>query len=131
MSLLPGELVSVTNILKKLGKEFVDQAWNTMNQTRDTLQLDAHRAALQEHLDKLSGKTSNIWDRFVRWILSFVPTFAELELLESLLSEVPGLENIKIPKEQLLGMYQKLQDTKFVQERDKVRTYISSQSGAL
>jgi hypothetical protein len=131
VSLLPGELVSVTNILKKLGKELVDQAWNTMNQTRDTLQLDAHRAALQAHLDKLSGKTSNIWDRFVRWILSFVPTFAELELLESLLSEVPGLENIKIPKEQLLGMYQKLQDTKFVQERDKVRTYISSQSGAL
>jgi hypothetical protein len=47
VSLLPGELVSVTDILKKLGKEVVDQAWNTMNQTRDTLQLEAHRATLQ------------------------------------------------------------------------------------
>lgn len=47
ISLLPGELVSVTNILKKLGKEVVDQTWNTMNQTRDILQLEAHRVTLQ------------------------------------------------------------------------------------
>ena len=47
VSLLPGELASVTNILKKLGKEVVDQAWNTMNGARDTLQLEAHRVALQ------------------------------------------------------------------------------------
>lgn len=131
VSLLPGELVSVTDIVKKLGKEVVDQAWSTMNQARDTLQLDAHRVALQEHLDKLSGKSSGVWDRFVRWILSFIPTFDALGHFDLLLSGVPGFENIKIPKEQLLGMYQKLQDTKFVQERDKLRTYISSQSDAI
>jgi len=41
------------------------------------------------------------------------------------------LENIKIPKEQFLGIYQKIQDTKFVQEREKLRTYIGSHSEAL
>jgi hypothetical protein len=53
-------------------------------------------------LDKLSGKSGGLWDQFVRWILSFVPTFAELEHFELLLSGIPGLEDIKIPKDQIL-----------------------------
>ncbi|MFZ2255625.1 MAG: hypothetical protein WAW59_03305 [Patescibacteria group bacterium] len=57
VNLLPGELVSVTDILKKLGKEVVDQTWSTMNQARDMLYLETHRASLQSQLDKLSGKT--------------------------------------------------------------------------
>ena len=67
----------------------------------------------------------------MRWILSFIPTFDDLAVLESLLSEVPGLENIEIPTEQILSVYQKFQDTYFVQEREKIRTYIESQSGSL
>jgi len=131
VNLLPGELVSVTDILKKLGKEVVDQTWSAMNQARDMLYLETHRASLQSQLDKLSGKTWGLWDSFVRWILSFIPTFADLAILESLLSEVPGFENITIPKEKILALYQKIQDTKFVQERDKIRTYIRSQSESL
>jgi hypothetical protein len=57
VSLLPGELTSVTNILKKLGKEAIDQTWNTMNRTRDTIFLEAHSTALQVQFDKISGKT--------------------------------------------------------------------------
>jgi hypothetical protein len=92
----------VTNILKKLTRDVVDATWTTWNQARDTVFIDTHRASIQMQLDKLSGKSSGLWDRFVRWILSFVPTFSELEHFELLLSGVPGFENIKIPKEQLL-----------------------------
>lgn len=84
MSLLPGELVSIQNIFKKLGKEVVDQAWNTMNQARDVLFLNEHGANLQKQINILSGQSSNYWDRFVRWILSFIPKFDELSILESL-----------------------------------------------
>lgn len=126
MSLLPGELVSIQNIFKKLGKEVVDQAWNTMNQARDVLFLNEHGANLQKQINILSGQSSNYWDRFVRWILSFIPKFDELSILESLVLKKWSLNDLDISKEHILSIYQKLQDTKFVQERDSLRSYLES-----
>lgn len=119
------------DILRKLGKEVVDQTWSTVNQVRDTAFLTEQSERIERNIDILSGRSGGLWDRFVRFILSLFPGFDDLAVLEGLLSDVPGFEHIKIPKEQLLRIYQKIQDTKFVQERDKIRTYIMTESESL
>lgn len=131
LSLLPGEIASVRDILTKLTQDVVDASWNTVNQLRDVTFLSERSRLLQEQVDVLSGKSWGLWDRFVRWILSFVPTFDDLALLQSLVGDIPWLENIEIPREQFMRVYQKLQDTKFVQERDTLRSYIAGHSGSL
>lgn len=130
VSLLPGELVSVTDILKKLGKEIVDSTWSNINQAKDILFLESHTLTLRSNIDTLTGKSGGLWDRFVRWILSFVPTFDDLEVMQSLFGDVTGID-MDIPTEKVMSVYQKIQDTKFVQEREKLRSYILSASGTV
>lgn len=131
LSLLPGEIASVRDILEKLTQEVVDTSWNTVNQLRDSVFLSERSRLLQEQVDVLSGKSGGLLDRFVRWILTFIPTFDDLALLQSLTADIPGLENLEIPREQFMRIYQKLQDTKFVQERDALRTYIQNHTESL
>jgi hypothetical protein len=130
-SLLPGELVSVKNILQKLTTSVVDSTWALVNTTRDTTFLSERADTLRTQVDMLSGKSWGLADQFVRWLLSFLPTFSDLAVLEWLLSDVPGFDQVKIPKEKILGLYQKLQDTKFVQERDRIRIYIEREKSTL
>ncbi len=82
VSLLPGELVSVKNILQKLTASVVDSTWALVNTTHDRLFLDTRAEALRSQVDMLSGKSSGLWDRFVRWLLSFLPTFSDLAIIE-------------------------------------------------
>ena len=82
VSLLPGELVSVKNILQKLTASVVDSTWALVNTTHDRLFLDTRAEALHSQVDMLSGKSSGLWDRFVRWLLSFLPTFSDLAIIE-------------------------------------------------
>ena len=82
VSLLPGELVSVKNILQKLTASVVDSTWALVNTTHDTLFLSARVEAIRTQVYILSGKSGGLWDRFVRWMLSFVPTFSDLAIIE-------------------------------------------------
>lgn len=109
----------------------VDTSWNAVNQLRDTVFLSERSRLLQEQVEILSGKSGGLWDRFVRWILSFVPTFDDLAVIETLITDIPGFPDLEIPKEQFMRIYQKLQDTKFVQERDTLRSYIQGHRESL
>jgi hypothetical protein len=56
-SLLPGELVSVKNILQKLTSSVVDSTWALVNTAHDTLFLDTRSQELRAQVDLLSGKS--------------------------------------------------------------------------
>jgi hypothetical protein len=56
-SLLPGELVSVKNILQKLTTSVVDSTWALVNTTRDTTFLSERADTLRTQVDMLSGKS--------------------------------------------------------------------------
>lgn len=131
VSLLPGEFVSVTDILQRLTRQVVDATWTTWNSARDTVSRQLYTSAIDMQLQKLTGNSTNIWDRFVRWVLSFIPLFDQIKHFELLLSDTASFGELHIPKQQILGIYQKLQDTKFVQEREKIRTYIYNNSGSV
>ncbi len=81
-SLLPGELVSVKNILQRMTASIVDSSWTLVNTAQDKIFLDARAEILRTQVDMLSGQTSGVWDRFVRFLLSFIPSFSDLAVLE-------------------------------------------------
>ena len=82
LSLLPGELVSSENIWIKKGKEFIDTTWESINTGFDTLYIESRNQILISQKKFLSGKenSENLWDQFIRKILSFFPSFDALHI---------------------------------------------------
>lgn len=66
----------------------LDTAWYGINQARDEVFFQTRNLQLREQIDMLSGKSSNIWDHFVRRILSIFPSFQDIPAIESLFSDI-------------------------------------------
>ena len=102
VTLLPGESVMANDILKKINTG-LDNAWISLNKTKDTTYITLRNIQLHTTYSILVGKSSivNIWDRFVRWILSWFSAFRDIDTI--------------------MKWYQTFQSTDFVQERDTFR----------
>lgn len=122
-TLLPGDIASTQDILKRLGTAALDSAWIELNILQDTAENLIHSAQIEKSINFLK-QVDNIWDRFVRWILSFFSAFKDIKILESL-GNMDAKNMVDIPKEYILKWYQRFQDTKFVQERENIRTLIT------
>lgn len=110
LSLLPGELVSSENIWIKKGKELLDTTWQTINTGIDTLYIESRSQILINQKKLLSGKenSQNIWDQFVRKILSYFPSFDALHI--SKIIETRNMDELlKSNTETLIMYYQKYQ----------------------
>ena len=73
-------------------------------------------------LESQSSGIRALWEKIVSSMLSWFPGFGDISLYQSLQNQdiVPN-----IPTEKLLEIYQRFQDTKFVQERDRIREIIA------
>ena len=74
-------------------------------------------------IDRLKGASdgiSKVWDDFVRFFLSFVPGFQDISLFEMFTN--PSSENIPFSTQDILSLYQRIQDKNFVQEREALRS---------
>lgn len=72
----------------------------------------------------LLKQAGNIWDRFVRWVLSFFGAFQDIQILETL-SNPDGSKVMNMPKEYLLKWYQRFQDGQFIEERENIRAIVA------
>lgn len=78
-------------------------------------------------MDLLSGSgDTSVWHDLVRRILSWFPTFADIRVLESIQS-ASSFDPNAVSVEQVMKWYNHFQDTKFVQEREKIRTLLEKQ----
>ena len=126
LSLLPWELVSSENIWIKKGKELLDTTWQTINTGIDTLYIESRSQILINQKKLLSGKenSQNIWDQFVRKILSYFPSFDALHI--SKIIETRNMDELlKSNTETLIMYYQKYQWINFTKERDSLRDALS------
>ncbi len=126
LSLLPWELVSSENIWIRKGKELLDTTWERINTRIDTLYLESRSQLITKQKNLLSGKenSQNIWDQFVRKILSLFPSFDALNI--SHLIETGNInELLKSNTETLVTYYQKYQWIDFAKERDHIRDALS------
>jgi hypothetical protein len=122
-TLLPGDIVEAKDIFKKLGNTILDTAWNQMNRAQDIADNILHSSQVQKSIDYLK-EAWGIWDRFVRWLLSFFDGFRDIQVLESL-QNIDTNKLWSIPKEYILKWYQRFQNIEFVEEREKIRTIIT------
>ena len=120
--LLPGEIVSATNIFEKLGREVLDQIWEDAM----TLKNEAYKSVRADEMENawkiLAGNLleKNYWDEFMRWILSFFDAFKELEFVRTV-SSFDTDAILKIPSDALVKIYQNLKIGDFALERDIIR----------
>lgn len=122
LSLLPGELVSSENIWVQKGKEILDTAWANWNTAIDTTYLEERSKQLKADFLLLSGEKNigNLWDRFVRTVLSWFPDFSAIGSSQMLLQgDVTDL--LKNSESSLIALYQKYQGTGFAEARDTIR----------
>ncbi len=118
-TLLPGDIVATTDIMKKLTQLALDSAWTQMNIVRDAADAAIHSAQAKKSLDILR-EARGVYDWFVRWILSFFGAFRDIQVVESLEKAISG-STIEIPREYALKWYQRFQDTDFVEQRENIR----------
>ncbi len=125
VSLLPWDLVSSEDILLRRGKEWLDATWASWNTLADRTYENSRSLLIEKSMLLLSGKwkEGNIGERFLRWILSFFPSFEELDLVKKL--SIGTLENLENMWEWVfIKYYQKLQSTSLIEAKDKVRGYL-------
>ncbi|MBX9809740.1 FecR family protein [Candidatus Gracilibacteria bacterium] len=120
VTLLPGEAVQADNILKKITTA-LDTTWISINQAKDDTYMTVRDTSLRATYSLLAGKDAafGIWDRFVRWILSWFSVFQDISVIESIQSGIT--EGVAIPQTILMKWYQSFQGQDFVLERDKIR----------
>ncbi len=124
--LRPGDSAQANNILNKIGTK-LDTAWIAVNTAKDTAYEILRNTELRNTYALLAGKSevSNIWDRFVRWMLSFFSGFDSISVLSTISSgNITGMADI--PSALVMRWYQSFQSTDFVQERDQFRGAIVS-----
>lgn len=120
--LLPGEIVSATNIFEKLGREVLDQIWEDAMTLKNETYKSVRADEMARAWEILAGNVleKNYWDEFVRWILSFFNAFKELEFVRTIES-LDAEAILKIPSDTLIKLYQNLKIGDFVLERDVIR----------
>jgi FecR protein len=127
VSLLPGEAVQADNILKKITTA-LDTSWVQLNTVADATYThirDTELRSVYTRLAHSSGDIFDIWDRFVRWILSFFSGFDSIATLSAIHSG--DMSRIsELPLSTVMRWYQTFQSTDFVQERDQFRGAIVS-----
>lgn len=126
LSLLPGELVSSENIWIKKGKELLDTTWWNINTGIDSLYMESRTILLTKQKELLSGKghTNNLWDQFVRKILSFFPNFEALNISQLIeIGDMKALVGTNV--DTLIAYYQSYQWMSFAKERDSIREALS------
>jgi FecR protein len=132
VTLLPGDAVAANNILTKIQTK-LDTTWiatNTLADQTFTRLRDTHLRENYTRLSASSGGVFDIWDRLVRWILSFFSDFDAIRVLS--LIHTGDLTNMaNMPQATLMKWYQSFQSTDFVQERDQFRGAIVSIRGQL
>lgn len=114
VDLLPGEVVKITNIFDRLTQAVLDSAWNALNQVADTEFIAARTKEIQAQITSLSG-TDSIWDRFIRWILSYVPSFDRIKVAKMLDMGTENFDAITshVSTVSLVRWYQDIANTDF------------------
>ena len=139
VELMPGEIVSVWDMFKKLSSSAIDAAWEQANILRDQSYELMRSTHLESAWDLLAGKMTaeNGWDALwkwfdglVRWILEKFSVFREVNVAEKIES-LDAQAIMNMPQETLLKWYQILKTNNFVEERDVLRGGIMNMSGAL
>ena len=100
----------------------LDTAWISLNRTKDTTYTTLRNIQLHTTYSILAGKSSmvDIWDRFVRWILSWFSAFRDIDIISAMnAGDITYLKNL--PQATIMKWYQTFQSTDFVQERDIFR----------
>lgn len=127
VTLLPGDSVQASNILTKIGTK-LDTTWITANTIADAAFMQIRNTELRDTYTRLSSSSGGIfdlWDRFMRWVLSFFPSFDGIPTLSAISSG--DLANMTgISQTSMMRWYQSFQSTDFVQERDQFRGAIIS-----
>ncbi len=112
--------MSARDILEKISKTFTDRFWTELNMVRDATESITRNLRLEKNISSFQLKSTTLWNKFVRYVLSFFPTFDDIDDFSRLASFSPDdLSNIS--NESLLRWYQYFQDKKFVQERENIR----------
>lgn len=127
VSLLPGEAVQADNIFKKITTA-LDTSWVQLNTIADatyTRIRDTELRSVYTRLATSSGGMLDLWDRFVRWLLSFFSGFDSIATLSAIHSgDISRMADL--PQATVMRWYQTFQSTDFVQERDQFRGAIVS-----
>jgi hypothetical protein len=126
VTLLPGESVMASDIFKKITVK-LDSAWISLNSFKDASYMQLRDAQLRASYGILTGKsiTIDLWDRFMRWTLSWFSAFRDISIISAMNSgDITNLVNI--PQELIMKWYQTFQSKNFVQERDRFRGSIVS-----
>ena len=132
VTLLPGDAVAANNILTKIGTK-LDTTWITANTIADAAFMQIRNTELRDTYTRLSSSSGGIfdlWDRFMRWVLSFFPSFDAIPTL-SAISSGDFANMTGISQTSMMRWYQSFQSTDFVQERDQFRGAIVSISDQL
>ncbi len=85
VTLLPGESVMANDIMKKITKG-LDTTWSTLNSLKDASYIQLRNTQLRANYSLLTGKSMafDIWDRFVRWILSWFSAFRDIDIISAM-----------------------------------------------
>lgn len=130
VTLLPGESVMATDIFKKITGG-LDIAWNSLNSIKDASYTELRDTQLRASYTILTGKSFaiGIWDRFMRWILSWFTAFRDIAII-SAMNSGDTVSLINVPQELIMKWYQTFQSKNFIQERDRFRgTMVSLANG--
>ena len=126
LTLLPGEAVRIDDIRQKI-LTGLDTAWSSMNTLKDTAYMTVRDSELRSVYNLLSG-TSNIpdiWDDFVRSVLSWFSAFKDINIITSIhLGKASDL--LGTSQDAILKWYQTFQSKDFIQERDQIRGAVIS-----
>lgn len=83
VTLFPGEVVAASNILQKLSRDILDQGWNLINEYADIEYIEKRTTEVHARIKSLAHE-KNIFDRAIRWMLSFFPRFDTLRVARAL-----------------------------------------------
>lgn len=119
---MPGEIVSASNILEKLTQEIIDKTWEYSSNIKNSNYIQEHSQNIENSWKKISWILSenNYWDIFVRKILSYFDSFNDLEIAKKI-NSLDINQISEIPTEFLLKYYQKFKIWDFAKERDILR----------
>lgn len=120
-TILPGEIVATSDIMKKLSQTVIDMTWVQMNTIQDAADNLIRSEQVKNSLNLLSSAKGG-FDSFVRWILSFFSSFRDIRVVESFQS-LSGL-TMEIPREYMLKWYQRFQSPELVDQREHIRATI-------
>lgn len=118
---MPGEAVRVDNIREKI-LAGLDTAWASMNSIKDITYTTLRDSELRSVYSLLTGTSDipDIWDGFVRWVLSWFSWFQDISIMTSM--SLGNMTNmLDVPQETVMKWYQTFQSKSFVQERDQIR----------